>query len=213
MEYSQKGDLVVDPACAGTSVLAVAAQLGRRAIGIAPDRRRAARIEKEVAGLLTEYRRRLIQVTAITVRRAKSSVSPICDSADLVCLSPDGHRSDPRLGGEAWETSTILDHSLAWLRPGGILVVALEAGRRGEGLAEDMGRCVAAARRVGFVYLQHVVAIGAPLTDGTLVADPSLVQRTALHGAHKRGEPVHLRVHHDIAVFQKPTNPEVAHAS
>jgi hypothetical protein len=212
-EYSRKGDLVVDPACTGTSVLAAAAQLGRRAHGIAPDRRCAGGIEKDVARLLTEYRRRLIQVTATTVRKVKNASSQITGSADLVCVSPDGHRSDPRLDGEAWETSTILGNSLAWLRPGGLLVVVLESGPGGEGLAEDMGLCVAAARRIGFVYLQHVVAIGAPLSDGALVADLSLAQRTALHGDLKAVEPVHLHVHHDVAVFQKPTNPEVAHAS
>ena len=204
---------MVDPACTGTAVLAAAAQLGRRALGIAPDRRRAGRIEKDVARLLTEYRRRLIQVNATTALRAKSSVSPICESADLVCVSPGGHRSDPSLGGEAWGTSTILGNSLDWLRPGGLLVVVLECARGGEELAEDMGLCVAAARRIGFVYLQHVVAIGAPLSNGALVADPSLPQRAALQAALKAGEPVHLRVHHDVAVFQKPTNPEVAHAS
>ena len=59
------------------------------------------------------------------------------------------------------------------------------------------------ARTAGFTYLQHVVALRCAVRDGELVARPSALQFTQTRRARASGLPVHLLVHHDVAVLRK----------
>ena len=90
------------------------------------------------------------------------------------------------------------------LRAGGLLVTVTKNTRRAGRAFDLTGTTVALSRSVGFVYLQHVVALLAAIRDGSLFARPSFWQLTQIRRARGRGEPAHLVVHEDVCVFTKP---------
>ena len=91
----------------------------------------------------------------------------------------------------------------ALLRPGGILVTVTKHTRRGGRTLDLAGLTSTLARREGFTYLAHVVALHAAVRDSQLVARPSFWQTNNLRKARSRGEPAHLTMHEDCLAFRK----------
>jgi hypothetical protein len=97
------------------------------------------------------------------------------------------------------------------LRVGGILAVLTHGDwTRGE-LVDPSGPVVAAAQNADLLYLQHIVALHAPVRDGEFAAE--LVARDAdedartRHRAGVRGLPApHRRIHSDVLVFAQPAD-------
>lgn len=73
----------------------------------------------------------------------------------------------------------------------GTLAVVLPSGH-GDDLA---GQTVAAARAAGLVYLQHIVALDAPVSDDTIDVPA---------WAKPVGATAHVRVHRDVLIFTQP---------
>jgi modification methylase len=83
----------------------------------------------------------------------------------------------------------------AWLlRPGGLLVTVTKNNRRLGRLNDLATATITLAERVGFGYLQHIIALHAAVRGGRLVARPSFWQLTQTRKARARGEPAHLVV-------------------
>ena len=106
------------------------------------------------------------------------------------------------------EMAAVYARCLALLRPGGLLVTVTKNSRRQGRLFDLAGTTVSLARSVGFGYRQHVVALHAAIRDGDLVARPSYWQLTQVRHARSSGEPIHLVVHEDVCVFEKPVEKE-----
>lgn len=98
------------------------------------------------------------------------------------------------------------------LRVGGILVVLTHCDwTRGE-LVDPSGPVVASAQNADLLYLQHIVALHAPVRDGEFAAvlDGSATDEDARtrHRAEVRGLPApHRRIHSDVLVFAQPASP------
>ena len=90
------------------------------------------------------------------------------------------------------------------LRPGGILVTVTKNTRRSGRTLDLAGLTVVLARRAGFAYLGHVVALHGAIRDGDLVGRASFWQLQAVRKARSRGEPLHLVAHEDVLAFAKP---------
>lgn len=228
-EYSASGDLVVDPACGVGTTLIEAAVVGRRAIGLERDRCSVTTARKNVRCALEGSRRDLVNVRVGQARTLTRGLGDVAGTVALVCTSsallnafwrPTG--GGPRSRGAVKQDQAV-DPEMApeemyagcynLLRPDGILVVVTRSSRQRGVLADGPGASVALAKRVGFIYLQHVVAIDATICDGSLVAHPSSGQRVALRRSLGRGEPAHLVAHHDVAVLRRPTSSESAHVN
>jgi hypothetical protein len=91
----------------------------------------------------------------------------------------------------------------AVLRPGGLLVAVTRNLRRHGRFLDLAEATVRVARAAGFVYLQHVVALGCAVRDGELVVQPSALQLTETRRARASGLSVHLLVHHDVVVLRR----------
>lgn len=111
--------------------------------------------------------------------------------------------------GDAYEEAMaeVYAGCFALLRPGGILVTVTKNTRRGGRTLDLAGLTSALARRAGFSYLAHVVALHAAVRDGQLLARPSFWQTNNVHKARSRGEPAHLTVHEDCLAFRRPEVP------
>lgn len=99
------------------------------------------------------------------------------------------------------------------LRVGGILVVLTHCDWPAGELIDPTGAVVASAQNADLLYLQHIVALHAPVRGGRFAAE-SLTEpdgptasneARARHRAAVRGLPApHRRIHSDVLVFAQP---------
>jgi hypothetical protein len=99
------------------------------------------------------------------------------------------------------------------LRVGGILVVLTHCDWPAGELIDPTGAVVASAQNADLLYLQHIVALHAPVRGGRFAAE-SLTEHDgpaasnesrARHRAAVRGLPApHRRIHSDVLVFAQP---------
>ncbi|WP_237710718.1 hypothetical protein [Saccharopolyspora spinosa] len=116
--------------------------------------------------------------------------------ADLVIASLPPHHADTRTCDHLAQTAARL------LRTGGILAVLTHTGTAQGQLVDPTGPVVAAAQSADLLYLQHIVALLAPIRHGRLHTDNDHPHGSA-PGASAR--PVrHRRVHADVLVFAQP---------
>jgi hypothetical protein len=92
------------------------------------------------------------------------------------------------------------------LRVGGILVVLTHCDWTQGELVDPSGPVVAAAQNADLLYLQHIVALHAPIRHGAFTGEldrPATDEGArAWHRAEVRGLPApHRRVHSDVLVF------------
>lgn len=95
------------------------------------------------------------------------------------------------------------------LRVGGILAVLTHSDWNGGRLVDPTGAIVAAGQNADLLYLQHIVALLAPVRDGQFVSilDTAAAEEEARsqHRATVRGLPTpHRRLHADLLVFSQP---------
>ncbi|WP_422646773.1 hypothetical protein [Actinoalloteichus caeruleus] len=107
------------------------------------------------------------------------------------------------------------------LSVGGLLVVLTRCDGNGEELSDPTGPLVAAAQNADLLYLQHIVALHAPVRDDHfLLANLGGGDREAgaRYRALVRGLPApHRRIHSDVLVFAQPHDhrpiPQLARAT
>lgn len=135
--------------------------------------------------------------------RALKSVNAESATTDLIITS-----LRPQDGGDhSGDLVALLAARL--LRVGGILAVLTHCDwSRGE-LIDPTGAVVAAGQNADLLYLQHVVAVHAPVRDGQFAAalDTPAAEDEARsrHRAVVRGLPApHRRIHSDVLVFAQP---------
>jgi hypothetical protein len=125
---------------------------------------------------------------------------------DLVITSlPSTHRGNDEMAVRASHL----------LRVGGIFAVLTHCDWTRGSLTDPTGSVVTAAQNADLLYLQHIVAVHAPIRDGAFVvelSDPIDDEYVlAEHRAAVRGLPApHRRTHSDVLVFAQPHVPEPA---
>ncbi|GAA3040934.1 hypothetical protein [Actinokineospora globicatena] len=128
-------------------------------------------------------------------------------TADLVIASlPPGRRGVPLADIAALIAARLL-------RVGGVFVVLTHCDWRSGRLTDPTGDVVAAGQTADLLYLQHIVALHAPVRHGGFLhpdPDPDGQDRTGgevaeAHRARVRGLPApHRRIHSDLLVFAQP---------
>ncbi|MEC3974964.1 hypothetical protein [Amycolatopsis sp. H20-H5] len=99
------------------------------------------------------------------------------------------------------------------LRVGGILVVITHCDWPAGELIDPTGAVVACAQNADLLYLQHIIALHAPVREGRFAVESLTAldgtaddeEARAAHRATVRGLPApHRRVHSDVLVFAQP---------
>jgi hypothetical protein len=139
--------------------------------------------------------------------RALDSAEGASSNADLIITTLRPEHS----GDRSSDHVTLLAARL--LRVGGILVVLTRCDWSGGELVDPSGPVVASAQNADLLYLQHVVALHAPVAGGEFSIEldgPAAEQEArAQHHAAVRGLPTpHRRVHSDVLVFAQPHDHE-----
>jgi hypothetical protein len=95
------------------------------------------------------------------------------------------------------------------LRTGGILAVLTHCDWSDGALIDPTGAMVASAQNADLLYLQHIIALHAPVCDGQFSDVPDgpadEQEERSRHRAAVRGLPApHRRIHSDVLVFAQP---------
>jgi hypothetical protein len=201
-EYTAPGALLIGPAC--PTLLHQAAGLGRRAVAITPDPARARQTNVTLDLILPAPQRPLVQV-----RRAGPTIpEAIADLAGqahaLVIVNLDGH-AHPSVTADP----SSLAARAALLRPGGLLIAVSRNQQQKDRLVDLAAQTIRAAEQAGLAYLQHVIALLAPVQAGQLRPRVTGWQRRTVRARLACGEPAQHTVHADVLVF---TAPEAADA-
>ncbi|MEV6602737.1 hypothetical protein [Kutzneria sp. NPDC051319] len=139
--------------------------------------------------------------------RVLDGVATGAKQADLIITSLRPEHS----GNRASDLVALLAARL--LRVGGILVVLTHCDWTQGELVDPSGPVVASAQNADLLYLQHIIALHAPVRDGAFATE--LVGRAAdeyartRHRAAARGLPApHRRIQSDVLVFANPQDHE-----
>jgi hypothetical protein len=139
------------------------------------------------------------------------------DGVDLIVTSLPPHRRGEYGFGHA--VDLVVLHAAGRLKAGGTLVVLTHCDWTSGELTDPTGEVVTAGQNADLLYLQHIVALHAPVRDGRFhltdndSSDDGDGQARAEHRAWVRGLPApHRRIHSDVLVFvqprdHQPTNP------
>jgi hypothetical protein len=159
----------------------------------------------------------------VTAPHDPTEVPEASGGADLIIASlHSGDRSAGNTSGHIADLVALFAARL--LRVGGILVVLTHCDWTTGELTDPTGAVVAAGQNADLLYLQHIVALHAPIRDGQfLVADEHPdsdpdgstsgsvgggtggAEARARHHALARGLPApHRRIHSDVLVFAQP---------
>lgn len=232
-EYSEPGDLVLDPMCGAGTTLVEAGALDRRCLGVDLEARWAELSQRNVDHVLDASQRRRVRVRVGDARNLASVFPRHAGRVDLILTSPpyacdvatvekssdSGHigcaaenfnysESNSNIGharGNRYveEMAAVYASCFEMLKPGGLLVTVTKNLRRGTQLFDLAALTCEIAQRAGFTYLQHVIALQCGIRDSELVGRPSFWQLQQTRRARERGLPIHLVVHEDVLVLAK----------
>ncbi|MFJ8813815.1 hypothetical protein [Amycolatopsis thermoflava] len=124
-------------------------------------------------------------------------------SVDLIISSVHPEQSG---GGSA---DLVALYAARRLRVGGILAVLTHSDWTTGQLSDPTSAVVTAGQNADLLYLQHIVALHAPVRHGRFhLSDDHRADTRARHRAEVRGLPApHHRIHSDVLVFAQPQSP------
>ncbi len=238
VEYSQPGELILDPCCGAGATLVEAATRGRRAIGVETQDSWARLAVANCQHSLARDAWPLVEVITGDPRRLADLVGAHCGQVDLAVLCPPaGANLDssppgaqrrlapstapdtptdkvvrPQHGDVSRDAAGELIAACAQvLRPGGLLVTVTGNTHNPGRLIDRAGNTVAAAQAAGLDYLQHIVAVHAVVRDSALAA-PLCASTGETGDASGRASRRHLVVHRDVLVFRQRADPTLGRA-
>jgi len=238
VEYSQPGELILDPCCRAGSTLVEAAVRDRRAIGVESEDSWARLAVANCEHILPAKAWPLVEVITGDPRRLADLVGAHCGQVDLAVLCPPAGTStdssrpsaqrrltpssapDTPTGNAVQPQHGDVSHGAAGelvaacakvLRPGGLLITVTGNTHNPGRLIDQAGNTVAAAQAAGLDYLQHVVAVHAAVRDSALAA-PTCASTGKTSDASRRAPRRHLVVHHDVLVFRQRADPTLRRA-
>lgn len=117
--------------------------------------------------------------------------------------------------GSDHTTDLVARFTARLLRVGGILAVLTHCDWPAGELIDPTGAMVASAQNADLLYLQHIVALHAPVREGRFTVEPDgpAAQTQARHRAAVRGlSAPHRRIHSDVLVFASHSPPRLGPA-
>jgi hypothetical protein len=196
-EYTRPGALLVGPAC--LALLGEAARAGRCAVALTPDPARAGHLRTLLDATVPADRRPLAQIRTASPTHPEVIGDLAGQAHALITVNLDGH-AHPAATAEP----ASLAARAALLRPGGLLITISRNQQHQGRLVDLAAQTIRAAEQAGLAYLQHVIALLAPVQAGQLWPRVTGWQRRTVRARLARGECAQLAVHADVLVFATP---------
>jgi modification methylase len=215
--YTHPGELVLDPDCGAGTVLVEALRADRHALGLTAQsqwwtlaRANITATKRDGAGRdgsVLDARPRLLATI-----RAAGLVGRVGLILTTLRTQPNTARPD-NLNVAFDDLAATVRYCEPLLRAGGRVVVTAHPCRQPDGsLVDTTTRLTDAARSAGLVPVERCIALTGALRGGRIIARASLVERRAATRAHTAGIPIALIAHHEVIVFQRLHDVELATA-
>jgi len=172
--YSSPGDVILDPVCGAGALAVEAAALHRRAVAVAPTPALGSLTAANVHSVLPPAKRHLVSIHVGEAEAVTEVVPGSVGGAALVVLALPGRRPER---GLAWDRAAVIDGCRSLLAPGGYLAIVTRAEQVHGRLIDESPASVKLAENAGLLYLQHIVALTASISDGSLIADGCALAR------------------------------------
>ncbi len=195
--YSDPGDLVLDPRCRTGIALEQAVLLRRRAVGLEPERRLARLARARLAEANTQA----------AVLEGRLAELPRLLATSELRLVGEAAASGAGAAGAARPTASLEATASVCTPPlkrCGFFVLLLP--RRTSRRGDLLGETVRVLKQAGLRYWQHVIALTAAVTTGTLVPP----RQAHLAAADEAGKLAVQSRHLDVLVFRRPEPARVA---
>ncbi|MFC4912950.1 hypothetical protein [Actinomadura gamaensis] len=216
------GDLVAETHPTNDSVLAAAAELGRRAVACAPHFALAQYVASTLRSRSLGGAARGVALRPCRPDQMTRALADHLGTTALVITAPPPDDGDTALrpsrqgraacpGCSASVTAVrqpplgeVLLASWRMLRPGGHLAVVTTARHEGGRFIDPAPQIIRQARALGFRYSQHVIAVRVPSSEDGVLVQSSPGDLAQIRDQRATALPPAARVHADVCLFTKP---------
>jgi len=210
--YTSPGDLVLDPDCGAGTVLNEALRAGRHTVGLTAHNQwwalaRANIIAAKAAGSGRDGSVIHARPNVLATVRAAGLIGRVGLVLTALRAGPDRDSFDAAVA----QLASTFRHCEPLLRSGGHLVAVARPCRYPDGSLVDLTtQLIEAGIAAGLAPVERCVALTAGLRGSRLITRASLAERRAARAA---GGPVALTAHHEVLVFQRAHDTELAEAT
>ncbi|WP_396454660.1 hypothetical protein [Actinomadura sp.] len=221
---SGEGDIIAEPFTTNSATLRVAAELDRRAVGCVPHFPLAQHVGAQLRAHLPRERLGRVMMRPCRADQMHLGLSDHAGQVALAIAAPPtvGSRiTEPKprrargacpaclsdvLTDSAFRVQAFLSAAYRVLRPGGHLAVVTTARHHNGHLIDPAPAIICEARKAGFRYSQHIIAVRVPVEGDTLLIQAGPGSLGQLRDIRSRALPPAARVHADVCILTRPSS-------
>ncbi|TMQ92018.1 hypothetical protein ETD83_28235 [Actinomadura soli] len=215
-------DVIAEAFTTNSATLRTAASLDRRAVGCVPHFPLAQHIGAQLRAHLPHEQLGRVAMRPCRADQMHRGIADHSGQVALVIAAPPmagGHIAESRarrargacsaclsdvLTDSAFHSQSFLPAAYRILRPGGHLAVVTTARHRNGHLIDPAPAIIREARKAGFRYSQHIIAVRVPVEGDTLLIQAGPGSLGQLRDIRSRALPPAARVHADVCLLTRP---------
>ncbi|MFA1544498.1 hypothetical protein [Actinomadura monticuli] len=219
-----EGDVIAEPFTTNSATLCAAAELDRRAVACVPHFPLAQHIGAQLRAYLPHEHLGRVAMRPCRADQMHLGLADQSGQVALVIAAPPtvgACSAEPRaarargacpaclsdvLTDSAFRVQSFLPSAYRVLRPGGHLAIVTTARHHEGRLIDPAPAIIREARKAGFRYSQHIIAVRVPVEGDTLLIQAAPASLGQLRDIRSRALPPAARVHADVCILTRPGN-------